>query len=97
MKFLELLGNKRLYWDGASGSLLQAWGLGSGELPETWNLTHPKEMIRLAEGYYRAGSNIVNTNTFGANALKFPEDELEKIVTQAVCHVDAKCAQRQAG
>ena len=46
-KFLDLIGNKRVYWDGASGTLLQARGLQSGELPETWNLTHPDQIIEV--------------------------------------------------
>ncbi len=90
-ELLNLLGNKRIYWDGASGTLLQAHGLRSGELPETWNLSHPEEIIEVGANYYRAGANIVNTNTFGANALKFPEN-LEDIVTAAVHHT---CAARE--
>ncbi|MBR4124857.1 MAG: homocysteine S-methyltransferase family protein, partial [Victivallales bacterium] len=36
-------------------------------------------------GYLRAGSDIINTNTFGANALKF--DNVGEIITVAVGHV----------
>ena len=82
-KLFDLIGNKRVYCDGASGTLLQAMGLASGELPETWNIRHPDRIVKAAESYYLAGANIVNTNTFGANALKFPET-LQEIVTAAV-------------
>ena len=82
-KLFDLIGNKRVYCDGASGTLLQAMGLASGELPEIWNLRHPDRIVKAAESYYLSGSNIVNTNTFGANALKFP-DTLQEIVTAAV-------------
>ncbi|MCF0145837.1 MAG: homocysteine S-methyltransferase family protein, partial [Eubacterium sp.] len=83
MNFRDYLGKKRLVLDGATGSVLQTRGLKAGELPERWNLSHPDEIIGLAESYYRAGSDIVLTNTFGANALKYPED-LKEIVTAAV-------------
>ena len=83
MNFRDCLGKKRLVLDGATGSVLQTRGLKAGELPERWNLSHPDEIIGLAESYYRAGSDIVLTNTFGANALKYPED-LKEIVTAAV-------------
>ena len=59
------------YLDGGTGSCLQEQGLKPGELPETWNLSHPEEIIALHRAYYEAGSHAVCTNTFGANGLKF--------------------------
>ena len=38
------------------------------------------------KAYYDAGSNVVCTNTFGANSLKFDQAELEAIVRQAVAN-----------
>lgn len=93
MSLLERLGKERLYCDGGAGSMLQSWGLKAGELPETWNVTHPDLIIKLNRLYFEAGSDIVNANTFGANALKFP-DTLEEIVTKAV--ENAKEARRLA-
>ncbi len=92
--FTEVLGRGRLYCDGGSGSLLQARGLKPGELPERWNLTRREDIVQLAEGYLRAGSDIVNTNTFGANALKYP-GEVGSIVRAAVDCV--REAQRRCG
>lgn len=85
----ERLGKELLYFDGGLGTLLQARGLEPGELPETWNLTHPEEVREIHVQYMKAGSDIVLTNTFGANALKFHEDSmsLREIVTTAVNHV----------
>ena len=79
------------------GSLLQARGLKPGELPETWNLLHVEEIREIHRKYIEAGSDIVLTNTFGANALKFHDDaySLEEIVNAAVGHV--KAAAEQAG
>ena len=50
------------------GTLLQEAGLAPGELPERWNLTHPDVIEKIQRGYFDAGSNVVNTNTFGANS-----------------------------
>ena len=94
--FLKRLGRERLYWDGGTGSLLQARGLKGGELPERWNLTHPDAMREVALDYYRAGSDVVNSNTFGANRLHYPDPgELHEIVAAGVGHVAE--ARRLAG
>ncbi len=77
------MGKEWLIFDGGTGTILQSRGLRGGELPETWNLRRPEDIIDLHCGYLRAGCDIFNTNTFGANALKFPDD-LEEIVTAAV-------------
>ena len=74
--------SKRLYFDGAMGTLLQDAGLKSGELPETWNITHPDVIRKIHNDYATAGANIIKTNTFGANSLKF--ENLEEIVEKGV-------------
>ncbi len=71
----EKLYTKRLYCDGGTGSVLQARGLRGGELPERWNLTRPDDIADLARSYFEAGSDIVNSNTFGANRLHYPDPE----------------------
>ncbi len=80
---MERLGKEWLLCDGGTGTILQSRGLKGGELPETWNLKRPEDIIDLHCGYLRAGCDIFNTNTFGANALKFPEN-LQEIVMAAV-------------
>jgi len=67
------LGKEWLYCDGGTGSLLQEKGLKGGELPERWNLERPEDVIEIAESYFRAGADIVNTNTFGANRLHYAD------------------------
>ena len=94
MKFIERLGKEWLFFDGGMGSILQERGLAAGELPETWNITRPEEIQSIHRAYLEAGSDIINTNTFGANALKFP-DNLREIVEAAVSN--AKEARRQSG
>ena len=92
MKITEYLKDHIVYLDGGMGTLLQAKGLLPGELPERWNLSHPEVIQSIHRSYYEAGSNIVNTNTFGANSLKFSREELDSIVRSAVENV--KEAQR---
>ncbi len=84
MKVTEYLKDHFIYLDGGTGTLLQAYGLGAGELPERWNMTHPDAVTDIHRAYFDAGSNIAATNTFGANRLKFTEKELEEIVKSAI-------------
>lgn len=77
------LGKRILIFDGAMGTLLQAEGLRAGELPERWNCTHPDVVRSIHLRYLGAGADVVTTNTFGANALKYGQ-ETETIVRSAV-------------
>jgi len=86
MNFREYIKDNLLFLDGGMGTLLQAQGLKPGELPERWNLTHPDVITKIHQDYFDAGSNVVNTNTFGANILKFSPDELDAIVKAAVAN-----------
>ena len=87
----EQLGKKLLFFDGGMGTLLQEKGLQPGELPEVWNLEHGSEVEEIHQAYIEAGSDIVLTNTFGANALKFHDDRysVKEVVEAAVGHVKA--------
>lgn len=94
MKILEYLQQNIVYLDGGMGTLLQEKGLPLGELPERWNLSHAEIIQEIHSAYFNAGSNVVATNTFGANALKFNDDELEAIICAAV--KNAKIAAEQS-
>jgi 5-methyltetrahydrofolate--homocysteine methyltransferase len=91
MALRKKLKNSIVYLDGGCGTQLQENGLPLGVLPEEWNITHPDVVEGIHRAYFEAGSDIVCTNTFGANSLKFG-DRLEEVVTAAV-----KCAKRAAG
>lgn len=56
--------------DGALGTMLQAAGLEPGICPETWNIDFPDRIEAIARAYAEAGSEAVETNTFGANRFK---------------------------
>ena len=82
--FRECLGNQVLFFDGGTGSVLQAQGLKPGELPENWNIEQPDKIVQLGYGYYLAGSNIINTNTFGAFETKFTGKDGKYSVAQVI-------------
>ncbi len=84
MKILDYMKDNFLFLDGGMGTLLQEAGLKPGEYPEEWNIEHPEEIIRIQKSYYDAGSNVVLSNTFGANILKFEEEELREIIFTAI-------------
>lgn len=89
MGILELLKKQQVYLDGGMGTLLQDRGLRPGESPESWNLSHPEDVIAIHRAYFDAGSNVVCTNTFGANPLRFERGWLEKVVSAALDNVRA--------
>lgn len=72
-----------LITDGAWGTQLQARGLEPGIIPDTWNLAHPERVESVARAYVEAGSQVILTNTFRANAVTLAEaglgGELEAI------------------
>ena len=94
MNFKNYLENNIVYLDGGMGTLLQASGLRPGEHPEHWNISHPEVITNIHKAYYEAGSNVVSTNTFGANSLKFGKEELEEIIKAAF--ENAKAARGEA-
>ena len=56
--------------DGAMGTILQRRGLPPGGQPELLNLTRPELIESIHREYISAGSQVIYTNTFGANGLK---------------------------
>lgn len=85
----ERLGKELLFFDGGTGTLLQEQGLKPGELPEAWSIEHGDILVDIHRQYYEAGSDIVLSNTFGANALKLKDTgySLEQIVKASVENV----------
>ena len=84
MNFKDFIKDNIVLFDGGMGTLLQQRGLKAGDLPERWNLTHPKEITDIHTAYFDAGSNVVTANTFGASSLKFGEAELDEIIKAAI-------------
>lgn len=67
MDFRTLLLHEFVFLDGGMGTMLH---LAPGELPERLNLTEPARVAAVHKAYAEAGSQIVYSNTFGANPLK---------------------------
>lgn len=73
----------RFYLDGGMGSTLISMGYSTNGA-EKLNLSSPSAIKKIHDGYFAAGSDIVYTNTFGANRLKLPGENLRQIITAAV-------------
>lgn len=89
MNILSYLKDHYVILDGGTGTVLQAAGLQSGEKPESWNLSHPEEIVRLHASYLEAGANVIVTNTFGVNGLSWSEEEAGRLISAAVAHARA--------
>lgn len=82
-QFIEqLIARGPVVTDGAWGTELQARGLPVGEFPDAWNLTHPERVAEVARAYVDAGSQIILTNTFGANRVRLAENGLANQVAE---------------
>ncbi|MDW8802091.1 homocysteine S-methyltransferase family protein [Clostridium sp. A1-XYC3] len=80
------LKDRFMFFDGAMGTMLQREGLKVGELPESLNITNPDIIRKIHRQYIEAGSDVVITNTFGANELKYSNSQflIEEVITAGV-------------
>jgi methionine synthase I (cobalamin-dependent) len=78
----KLVQHAPVITDGAWGTQLQARGLQPGEVPDLWNLTNPDGVAAVAAAYVAAGSQIILTNTFGANRFRLAEADAADRVKQ---------------
>jgi len=70
MDLLALISRGTLLLDGGLGLALAERGFAAGECPEEWNVSHAAEVEDIHRAFYAAGSDIVNTNTFGGSSLR---------------------------
>ena len=98
MEFRELLrGDRPVLLDGGMGTMLQSKGLKPGEYPELAALEHPDWLFDIHRAYVDAGSQIINTNTFGANRHKLtPMGKTVDEVVSASVAVARKAADGRA-
>lgn len=93
MNILDAIKERRLFCDGGTGTYLQARGLKPGEPPDLWNLSRPQDIIGMHKAYLFAGSDIIASNTFSANPLRF--ENYEEIIAAAI--KNARTAIKEAG
>ncbi|NLK70789.1 MAG: dihydropteroate synthase [Clostridiales bacterium] len=86
MRFNELLKKNYIFLDGAMGTMLQAKGLQLGGIPELINISNPEWISDIHKSYINAGSDIIYTNTFGANRYKLKESgyTVDEIIPKAI-------------
>ena len=70
---LDLAAERVVVFDGAMGTMLLAAGLPTGGTPELCNLEQPGIVEGIHRQYYKAGADVVHTNTFGGTALKLAD------------------------
>jgi 5-methyltetrahydrofolate--homocysteine methyltransferase len=87
---------KLLVSDGAWGTYLIKKGLKTGECLELWNLTNDKDVFAIAKSYIEAGSDIIETNSFGANRFKLSHYGLDE-KTQEINKKAAEISREAAG
>jgi homocysteine S-methyltransferase len=68
--FLDALDERILVCDGAMGTMLYAKGVFINKSFDALNLTQPDLVVEVHQEYVRAGADIIETNTFGANRIK---------------------------
>ncbi len=96
-RFRRLLSHRSfILGDGAMGTMLQSKGLTQGQAPEEWSLERPEEVAAVHRAYIEAGSDAIQTNSFGGNRIRLSlhgwDDRAE-----AVNRAAAEIARRVAG
>jgi len=74
---LAAVRQRLLLYDGGMGTMLFTRGLVDGESPEPWNWERPEVVTEIYRAYYDAGSDVVQTNTFGGTPIKLSERDLQ--------------------
>ena len=96
LSFLDALDDRVLVCDGAMGTLLYAQGIFINRCFDALNLTDPARVAAVHDDYVRAGADVIETNTFGANRIKLRSfglaDQMRDINQQG-----ARLARKAAG
>jgi len=94
--FLSELNKRQLVFDGGMGTMLQRLGLKPGGCPDELCVKDPDLVKKVHGAYAEAGSDIITTNTFGANRAKLKEYSLEGALRD-INVAAARCARAAAG
>lgn len=90
--------DRLVIFDGATGTMLQRYGMKPGTLPEALNITEPELIQRIHREYLEAGADVITTNTFGANAYKLSASgfSVDQVVKAAVDNAKSARGDRKA-
>src|SRR5881296_3062820 len=75
---MERLAQGPLLADGAMGTLLNSRGVGFEQCFDELNLVKPTLVEAVHRDYLAAGAELIETNTFGANAVRLAAHGLEE-------------------
>jgi 5-methyltetrahydrofolate--homocysteine methyltransferase len=92
----QLVAEAPVVTDGAWGTQLQNRGLEPGACPDAWNLLYPERVEEVARSYVEAGSQVILTNTFGANRFVLAQHQLADQVT-AINRAGVEISRRATG
>lgn len=83
---MEEFKRKVTFLDGGMGTMLQLRGLQAGEAPELFMMEHEGVIEQIHRMYVEHGSEILYTNTFGANCKKLMNSaySVEEVIFKAV-------------
>ena len=96
MKLLDAMQNSVVCGDGAMGTELLAAGIPLDVCLEEINISQPDLVRRVHESYITAGAQLLETNTFGANAVRLAKHGLEERV-EAFNRAAVKLARESIG
>jgi len=93
MNFKNKLNKELLFFDGGMGTLLMEAGMPAGALPELYNLTNSELIKKIHTDYLNSGANIIKTNTFGANPIKFkdPSASYDEVIRAGISIAKSAC------
>src|SRR5262245_23247040 len=97
--FLEALDERALVCDGAMGTMLYAKGVFINRCFDSLNLTSAGTVAEVHQDYARAGADVLETNTFGANRIKlraFGLGDRVREINLAGVRIARKAAREQA-
>lgn len=94
--FLEELEKRVILFDGAMGTMLYNRGIFINQCFENVNLSVPRFVREIHTAYAKAGADVLETNTFGANRFKLSKHGLEDSL-EAINYQGAKLAREVAG
>lgn len=86
MNYKEIKKSDILLFDGAMGTMIKSYGLNIDNSIEIYNFTEEETIKKIHRDYIKAGADIITTNTFGANEIRFKDDkyDIEEVISKGI-------------